>query len=162
MCHTQKENRKEQQGRSSLVPVGRKKQVFRSRAGRERRNPLELPGALSSRSADLCRLQRQGPSLLWNPQQTFRQICDCQTSYVIALHPVTAERLLNGGGFQPGFEEKHRTAVCCVKLPRELWLLKASAQELPSTLQKMEGHQVFITVASAGKRRSNGPLLRSL
>lgn len=97
MCHTQKENRKEQQGRSSLVPVGRKKQVFRSRAGRERRNPLELPGALSSRSADLCCLQRQGPNLLRNPQQTFRQICDCQTSYVIALHPVSAERLLNGG-----------------------------------------------------------------
>lgn len=63
-----------------------------------RKREEKSPGSAQCSKLLTCRPlvpAARGPSLLWNPEQAFQQMWDCQMSYVILLPPVKAERLLN-------------------------------------------------------------------
>lgn len=85
-----KENWKEQQSHSRPVPLGRNQSVFSSHAGRERRNPLEVPSAPSSDVQPFAACSQRSQFAL-QPAASLSALQGCQTNSVIVLHPVEAE-----------------------------------------------------------------------
>lgn len=121
------------------MPLGRNQLVFSSRAGRERRNPLEVPSAPSSDVQPFAACSQRSQFAL-QPAASLSALQGCQTNSVIVLHPVEAEIIKSVFFFSFSLaSKKHCAAICCVNLSHRLWLLKVSAQELLSTLQKWRG-----------------------